>query len=73
MATEQWFLQDLRKELGVTQDALAKETDLTQFRVSEFERGVDRPTWQERQTIVDAMVRRAAARGFQILFLDKKG
>ena len=67
----QWLLSDLRGELGLTQEAVAKAAGLTQIRVSILERGIESPTAEERESIVQALVRRAAVRGLEILILDR--
>ena len=72
MVSEQWFLGDLRKELSLTQEDVAKSSGLTQIRISELERGTDEPTPKERNDIVQALVRRAAVRGIEILILERK-
>lgn len=72
MANEQWFLRDLRDELSLSQEAVAKAAKLTQIKISAFERGTDKPTPEERKAIVDFLVRRAAVRGLEILILDRK-
>ncbi len=71
MANGQWFLRDLRDELSLSQAAVAEETNLTQVKISAFERGIETPTRDERRAIVDAMVRRAAVRGLEILLLNR--
>lgn len=72
MASEQWFLSDLRSELGLTQEDVAKSSGLTQIRISQLERGTDEPTTKEREQIVQALVKCAAVRGLEILILKKE-
>jgi predicted transcriptional regulator len=72
MATEQWFFRDFREDLGVNQAAVAKAAGVTQVKISEFERGTDKPTPDQRRAIVDFLVRRAAVRGLEILILERK-
>lgn len=72
MATEQWFLIDLRDELRLTQEEVGKAAGLTQIRISQLERGTDEPTSKERYDIVQALVRHAAVRGLEILILQRK-
>lgn len=72
MASEQWVLRDLRDELSLSQDAVAKAAGTTQIKISAFERGAEKPTPDERRAIVDFLVRRAAVRGLEILILDRK-
>lgn len=67
----QWLLSDLRCELGLTQQAVAKAAGLTQIRISTLERGLEQPTAEEREQIVQALVRRAAVRGLEILILER--
>jgi transcriptional regulator with XRE-family HTH domain len=73
MASEQWFLRELREELELTQEKVAGEAGTTQIRISQLERGgdFDEPSQQERDNIVRALVRRAAVRGLEILLLEK--
>lgn len=71
MENEQWFFRDLRLELRLNQDDVAKESNLTQVQISAFERGAEKPTREERRAIVDTMVKRAAVRGLEILLLNK--
>lgn len=72
MASEQWFLFDLRSELRLTQEDIAKSSGLTQIRISQLERGTDEPTHKERNQIVQALIKRAAVRGLEILILQKE-
>ena len=72
MASEQWFLRELREELGLTQEKVAGEAGTTQIRISQFELGRgDEPSSQEKEKLVQALVRRAAVRGLEILLLEK--
>jgi transcriptional regulator with XRE-family HTH domain len=67
---EQWFLKDLREELRLRQEDVGHYSGLTQFRISELERGDEPPpTWEERQKIVKALVKRAIFRGLETLIL----
>jgi len=72
MASEQWFLKELRGELRLTQEDVAKASGLAQIRISQLERGTDEPTRKERDDIVQALVRRAAVRGLEILILQRR-
>ncbi len=72
MANEQWFLRDLRDELGLTQEAVANDIMSSQIRISLLERGEETPTREERRALVDAMVRRSAVKGLEILLLNRK-
>jgi len=72
MVSEQWFLGDLRKELRLTQEDVAKSSGLTQIRISQLERGTYEPTRKERTDIVRALVTRAAVRGLEILILQRE-
>jgi transcriptional regulator with XRE-family HTH domain len=72
MASEQWFLTDLRNELRLTQEEVGKTSGLTQIRISQLERGIDEPTPKEAADIVQALVRRAAVRGLEILILQRE-
>jgi transcriptional regulator with XRE-family HTH domain len=72
MATEQWFLRSLREELRLTQEDVASDSNLTQGKISAFERGAEIPGIDECRAIVNAMVRRAAVRGLEILILERK-
>lgn len=69
--SDQWLLRDLRCELGLTQQAVARAAGLTQIRISILERGVEQPTSQERASILQALVSRAAVRGLEILILER--
>jgi len=71
MSSEQWFLTDLRHELRLTQQDVAKASGTSQIRISELERGIDEPTPEERNNIVQALVRHAAVRGLEILILRR--
>jgi len=72
MVSEQWFLFDLRSELRLTQEDVAKSSGLTQIRISQLERGTDEPNNKERNQIVQAIVKRAAVRGLEILILKEE-
>jgi transcriptional regulator with XRE-family HTH domain len=72
MAIKQWFLKELRDELGLNQEQVGKATNFTQEEISAFERGAKTPNPAESKAIVDALVRRAAVRGLEILLLEKK-
>lgn len=72
MASEQWFLIDLRNELRLTQEDVGKAAGLTQIRISQLERGIDEPTPKEASDIVQSLVRRAAVRGLEILILQRE-
>jgi transcriptional regulator with XRE-family HTH domain len=68
---EQWLLFDLRRELRLTQEDVGRAAGLPQIRISQLERGVDAPTPEERDRILQGLVRRAAVRGLEILILDR--
>ncbi len=72
MSNEQWFLRDLRNELGLSQEAVANDIMSSQIRISLLERGEETPTQEERQALVDAMIRRTAVKGLEILLLNRK-
>ncbi len=72
MENDQWFLRALRTELRLSQEDVANASNLTQGQISAFERGTASPTDDERRALVDAMVRRAAVRGLEILILERR-
>lgn len=70
--TKQWLFKELRKELRLKQEEVGGDSGLSQIRISELERGVgDEPSSEERRKIVQALVKRAAVRGLEILILEK--
>jgi transcriptional regulator with XRE-family HTH domain len=72
METEPWFLRSLREELRLNQEDIAKDSNLTQGKISAFERGAEIPREDECAAIVNPMVRRAAVRGLEILILERR-
>ena len=68
---EQWLLFDLRHELRLTQEDVGRAAGLAQIRISQLERGLDEPTPEERNRILQGLIRRAAVRGLEILILDR--
>ncbi len=67
----QWLLFDLRRELRLTQEDVGRAAGLAQIRISQLERGLDEPTPEERNRILQGLIRRAAVRGLEILILDR--
>lgn len=72
MDNEQWFLRDLRDDLRISQSDIAKAINVKPIKISNYERGTEQPTADERKAIVDFLVRRAAVRGLEILILNRK-
>jgi len=71
MPNEQWFMRALRQELGLRQEDVASGGGhgLTQFRVSELERGEDQPTDEERDAILQPFIARSAGRAMERLII----
>ena len=67
MDCSQWLLEDLRKEMRLTQQHVADAAGLTQIRISQLERGIDKPTQSERARIVKAIIKYAAGRSLEML------
>ena len=63
MAAKQWFLRDLRKELGLDQIDVEEDSGIKQPRISLLERGAAELTREERKKIVEAILKRSAVRG----------
>ena len=70
MPNDQWFLTAMRKELGITQEQLARAFNLRQIDVSNLERGRLKPTQQQLASIVRLLSARAAGRAFEHVILS---
>ena len=72
MASNQWFLRELREELRLTQEEVPEAASiLTPTRLSLLERSIDEPTPKERKDVVQAFVGRLAPRA-QEIFLRQR-
>jgi len=71
MSNEQWFMKELREELGLTQEDVARfgRHGLIQLRVSILERGEDLPNKEECKALLRAFIARAAGRAMEKLIL----
>lgn len=63
----QWFLVDVQRTLGLSQDEIAKETNMTQPRLSQLETGKAEPTKSERVALLKFLLRKTAMREKEIL------
>lgn|GEM_PF-6986203 len=68
---ENWLLRYLRYELSLTQQDLGNLCGLRQIRISQLERGVDTATNEERERIVQALLKSAAGRALEILWRER--
>jgi predicted transcriptional regulator len=66
---DQWFLRAIRKELGITQEDLAREAGTRQIDISALERGTVQPLDTDIAAIIRLVSARAAARAFEHVIL----
>jgi predicted transcriptional regulator len=70
VAGEQWFLREIRDELGIPQKQLARAAKVSQVRISNLETGKELPTRSEIDAIVKCIAARAAGRAFEKAILS---